>query len=42
MTDTEISSVDSTLVLNLRSRRVPKAETDPAKRCKMVARWSSG
>jgi hypothetical protein len=39
MTDKEISSVDSTLVLNLRSRRVPKAETDPEKRCKIVSGW---
>jgi hypothetical protein len=39
MTDTENSSVDSTLVINLRSRRVPKAETDPTKRCKIVSCW---
>jgi hypothetical protein len=39
MTDTENSSVDSTLVINLRSRRVPKAETDPAKRCKVISGW---
>jgi hypothetical protein len=39
MTDTENPSVDSTLVLNLPSRRVPKAETDPAKRCKIVSGW---
>jgi hypothetical protein len=37
MTDTDNSSVDSTLVVNLRSRRVLKAETDPAKRCKIVS-----
>jgi hypothetical protein len=39
MTDAENSSVDSTLVINLRSRRVLKAETDPAKRCKIVSGW---
>jgi hypothetical protein len=38
MTDTENSSVDSTLVTNLRSRRVLK-ETDPAKCCKIVSGW---
>lgn len=39
MTDTESSSADSTLILHLRSRRVPKLETDAAKRCKIVPGW---
>jgi hypothetical protein len=39
MNDAENSSVDSTVVINLRSRRVLTAETDPAKRCKIVSGW---
>jgi hypothetical protein len=39
MNHTEFSFVDITLVSNLRSRRVPNAETEPAKRCKIVSGW---
>jgi hypothetical protein len=39
MTDTENSSVESALVINLRNRRVPKVETDPTKRCEIIPGW---
>ena len=38
MTDSD-SSVDSSLCINLRNRKVLKYETDPAKRCKIVSSW---
>ena len=38
MTDSD-SSVDSSLCINLRNRKVLKHETDPAKRCKIVSSW---
>ena len=38
MTESD-SSNDSLLYLNLRSRRVEKAETDPSRRCTLVAGW---
>ena len=33
------SSIDSDLYISLRNRRVPKDETDPDKRCKIVDNW---
>ena len=38
MTDSD-SSIDPSLCINLRSRKVLKYETDPAKRCKIVGSW---